>query len=159
MRITFGVLVVSASLMLASVAYANMSSLDPEHFLDPHEQDTVALIASDLAALAQVERAKGLPREPELSASSDVAPAVEPLSEGTTAAANAEVIEQEVAAAPELAVENEPSEATGSLPLTAMTDAQPTALGDENAELALIDAPGAVQTSAPEGAAAAAALQ
>jgi hypothetical protein len=159
MRITFGVLIVSASLMLASFAHADMSSLDPEHFLDPYDQDTVALIESDLAALAHAERAEVLLQEPDLSAPIEVAPAVEPLSEAAVAGATLKVREQAGAAAPEAAVDNQQVDATGFVPLTAVTEAQPTAPGDESTELTLIKAPSVEQTSAPEGEGSAAMLQ
>jgi hypothetical protein len=52
MYFPFRVLALTGSLVVAAASYAQASPLDPDHFLDPHQEETLALIAHDLAALA-----------------------------------------------------------------------------------------------------------
>jgi hypothetical protein len=147
MRIAFGALIVSASLMLASVAHANMSSLDSEHFLDPHEQDTLALIASDLAAVGEAERIAALPREPEMIATIERTSAEEVQAEAAVRVPAPEAHDTEVAVAAEAAQENVQVEATGSLPLTPAADTQPSVSASEGDQLALSSPEPVDQTS------------
>jgi hypothetical protein len=142
MRITLSALVVSASLLLSGVAQANMSSLDSEHFLDPHEQDTLALIAADLATAGQSATATVLPQEPEVVAAVEVTPAVGPQ------AAALELIpeprEAEAAAAPEVIQDG--LQATGSLPVAETSSGSPEGEGEQ---LALTSTVPVDQTSSP----------
>ncbi len=137
MRIAFGALVVSASLMLASVAHANMSSLDAEHFLDPHEQDTLALIASDLAAVGEAERVAALVKTPDMVATIEMTPAEEIQTEAAAVEPVPEARDTEIAVAPEAAQESVQVEATGALPLTPAADTQPSVSAAEGDQLAL----------------------
>lgn len=52
MYFPFRVLALTGSLVVAAASYAQASPLDPDQFLDPLHEDTLALIAQDLAALA-----------------------------------------------------------------------------------------------------------
>ena len=52
MYFRFRVLVLTGSLVVAAASFAQASPLDPEHFLDPYQEEMSALIAQDLAALA-----------------------------------------------------------------------------------------------------------
>ena len=50
MYFPFKVFAFTAGLALATAAHAETSALDPEHFLDPQQEETSALIAQDLAS-------------------------------------------------------------------------------------------------------------
>jgi hypothetical protein len=65
MYFPFRVLALTGSLVVAAASYAQASPLDPDPFLDPHHEDTLALIAQDLAALASCS---GSPFDEPLSA-------------------------------------------------------------------------------------------
>jgi hypothetical protein len=52
MYFPFRALALTGSLVVAAASYAQASPLDPDRFLDPHHEETLALIAQDLAALA-----------------------------------------------------------------------------------------------------------
>jgi hypothetical protein len=51
MRIRFQILAFAAGLTFATASQAQISPFDPEHFLDPLQEETFALVAQDLAAL------------------------------------------------------------------------------------------------------------
>jgi hypothetical protein len=143
MRITLSALVVSASLLLSGVAQANMSSLDSEHFLDPYEQGTLALIAADLATAGQSAAASVLPQEPEVVAIVEVTPAIEP--QAAALEPTPEPREVEAAAAPAV-VEDGLQEATGSIPLAETSSGSPEGEGEQ---LALTGTIPVDQTSIP----------
>jgi hypothetical protein len=52
MQIRFHILAFAAGLTFATASQAQISPFDPEHFLDPLQEETLALVAQDLAALA-----------------------------------------------------------------------------------------------------------
>src|SRR5829696_2366764 len=123
MRITLSALIVSAGLMLSGVAQANMSSLDPEHFLYPDEQETLALIAADLAAAGQNTPAAVLPQQPEGIAAIEITPAVEPQAAALEPAP--ERHEAEAVTTLQVPEEGIQMEVTGSLPVAETQSASP----------------------------------
>jgi hypothetical protein len=126
MYFPFAILALTGSLAVAAVSYAHASPLDPEHFLDPRQEETFALIAEDLAALASysgsqfdepLSAAAGAPTEAaqELAAAAaaqEPAP-VEPLV--PVADQSLERADIQVFAAGELVVAPASAETTGSI--------------------------------------------
>ena len=136
MRISFRGLVLSAGLMLSTVAYADVSAFDPELFLDPHEQETRALIATDLLRAGETVAA-GLPApEPEVVAAVGATPALahEPQAEASAVPEPLpEVSATEAAAASDL----DQVLATGSLPVLSIMQPEPTSSDEESEQIAM----------------------
>ncbi len=134
MRIPFRALVLSGSLMLSTVVHADISALDSEHFLDPHEQETIAIIATNLARAGEIVTATLSVQEPEVIAAVETTLAPEPRIE-TSAVAEAlpEVSATEVAAISE----PDQVEATGSLPVVSTMQTEPTSSGEESEVVAM----------------------
>ncbi len=133
MYIPFRALVLSAGLMLSTVAYADFSAFDPEQFLDPHEQETIALIAADLAKAGETVATTMSPQKPEVVAAVEPALSVEPQPEAAALAVMALESGMTEAAAPE----PDHVEATGSLPVLSEAVADPALAGRENDQLAM----------------------
>ncbi len=133
MYIPFRALVLSAGLMLSTVAYADVSSLDPEQFLDPHEQETIAIIAADLARAGETVAATTPPQEPDVVAALEPTLPPEPQPEAAALAVVGLESGMTEAAAPEL----DHVEATGSLPVLSEAAADPALAGRENDQLAM----------------------
>ncbi len=130
MRIPFRALVLSGSLMLSTVVHADISALDSEHFLDPYEQETIAIIATDLARAGETVTATLPPQEPEGIAAIETTLAPEPQIETS---AMAESLPEVSASASEAATISEPDqvEATGSLPVVSTMQTEPPSSGEE----------------------------
>ncbi len=137
MYIPFRALVLSAGLMLSTVAYADFPAFDSEQFLDPHEQETIALIAADLAKAGETVAIRISPQEPEVVVAVEPALSVEPQPE---AAALAD-------AAPEggiteaAASEPDQVEATGSLPVLSEAEPDRALVGADHDQLAMTSQP------------------
>ena len=136
MRIPFQALVLSAGLMLSTVAYADVSAFDPELFLDPHEQETRALIATDLLRAGETVAAVLPATEPEVVAAVDATPALahEPQAEASAVPEPLpEVSAAEAAAASDL----DQVMATGSLPVMSIMQTEPTSSDEESEQVAM----------------------
>ena len=137
MYIPFRALVLSAGLMLSTAAYADFSAFDSEQFLDPHEQDTIALIAADLAKAGETVATTMSPQEPEVVAAVEPALSAEPQPEAA-ALANA---------APEggiteaAASEPDQVEATGPLPVLSEAEPHWALVGADHDQLAMTSQP------------------
>ena len=134
MRIPFRALVLSAGLMLSTVTYADVSAFDPELFLDPHEQETRALVATDLLRAGETVAAALLAPEPEALAAVEATPVLEPQAEASAVPEPLpEVSAAEAAAASDL----DQVMATGSLPVTSIMQAAPTSSDEESEQVAM----------------------
>ena len=134
MRIPFRALVLSAGLMLSTVAYADVSAFDPELFLDPHEQETRALIASDLLRAGETVAAVLSAAEPEEVAAIEATPVLEPQTEASAVPEPLpEVSATEAAAASDL----DQVLATGSLPVVSIMQPEPTSSDEESEQIAM----------------------
>ncbi len=134
MRIPFRALVLSGSLMLSTVVHADISALNSEHFLDPYEQETIAIIATDLARAGETVTATLSPQEPEGIAAIETPPAPEPQTETSAMAESLPEV-----SASEAAAISEPDqvEATGSLPVVSTMQTEPTSSGEESELVAM----------------------
>jgi hypothetical protein len=134
MRIPFRALVLSAGLMLSTVAYADVSAFDPELFLDPHEQETRALIATDILRAGETVAVGLLAPEPEVVAAVEATPVLEPQAE---ASAVPEPLPELSAADATAASEFDQVVATGSLPVVSIMQTEPTSSGEESEQVAM----------------------
>ena len=134
MRNPFRALVLSAGLMLSTVAYADVSAFDPELFLDPHEQETRALIASDLLRAGETVAAVLPAAEPGVVAAVEATPILEPQAEASAVPEPLpEVSATEAAAASDL----DQVLATGSLPVVSIMQPEPTSSDGESEQVAM----------------------
>ena len=136
MRIPFRALVLSAGLMLSTVAYADVSAFDPELFLDPHEQETRALIATDLLRAGETVAVGLLAPEPEVVAAVDATPALVHESQAE-ASAMPEPLPESSATDAAVASEFDQVVATGSLPVVSIMQAEPTSSSEEGEQVAM----------------------
>ncbi len=137
MCIPFRALVLSAGFMLSTVAYADVSAFDPELFLDPYEQETIALIASDLLGAGELIAAVRPAPEPEVVVAVEATPALvlEPQAE---ASAVPEPLPEVSASEAAVASEFDQVVATGSLPVVSIMQAEPTSSDEEGEQVAMI---------------------